>query len=331
MLGACAVFACIPAVASAVTIVNEGTITAADPDQAFRLHGNDPPSTCAAPKTRPPLDSTTAFYNYDVHSITNDSSSSQCVTVELDPKACVGGTGTERLQSLAYSPYSNVSNTYLADIGALPATANTPKSYSFTVPAGGNFDVVVLTASNNATCDGYKLTVSYPDPPSPGQQQPTTGTGTTGGGGPTAPGSVFQAISGLISENPVFRVDTQGQAAQRRRRSVPKGTRFRFRLATAGRVDFTIERRSRGRRVGRRCRRQTRRNRTPRRCVRYVPVRRFARQGKAGQNVVPFSGRIRVRGRTRSLRPGRYRASVRAVDGAGNRSALARVAFRVVR
>jgi len=83
--------------------------------------------------------------------------------------------------------------------------------------------------------------------------------------------------------------------------------------------------------VGRRCRRQTRRNRHRRRCIRYIAVRRFARQGKAGQNVIPFSGRIRVRGRARSLASGRYRAALRAVGAAGNRSALARVAFRVVR
>jgi hypothetical protein len=323
--------------ALAATIVNEGAITADDPDQTGRVFRDDPQSTCAAPTTVAPAAGTDPR-NYDAYSFTNVSSSAQCITVELDPKTC---EQTKFLQSVAYSSFdpTNPTSNYLGDIGSNPA-ANTPKSYSFTVPAGASFVVVVHTSASNETCAGYKLTVSFPgapNPPSQGQQQPATGagtgtgtgTGTTGGVGSTGPGKVLLAVTGLTADNRVFRVDPQGQVAQRGRR-VLRGTRFRFSLSAAARVNFAIERRTAGRRVGRRCRRQTRRNRNRRRCVRYVAVRRFARQGQSGQNVVPFSGRIRVRGRARSLRPGRYRATLGAVDGAGNRSALVRVAFRVV-
>ena len=47
----------------------------------------------------------------------------------------------------------------------------------------------------------------------------------------------------------------------------------------------------------------------------------------AGRNRVAFSGKV---GRKR-LKPGRHRATLRAVDAAGNRSAPRRIRFRVVR
>ena len=54
------------------------------------------------------------------------------------------------------------------------------------------------------------------------------------------------------------------------------------------------------------------------------------RHAGAGPNSVRFSGRLRVRGRTLSLAPGRYRLTLVATDAAGNRSAARRVPFRVI-
>jgi hypothetical protein len=62
-----------------------------------------------------------------------------------------------------------------------------------------------------------------------------------------------------------------------------------------------------------------------------VGVRTFFREALEGPNSVRFSGRVRVRGRARALRPGRYRLRLLAVDGAGNSSAPAFIRFRVVR
>ncbi len=126
----------------------------------------------------------------------------------------------------------------------------------------------------------------------------------------------------------VFAVNRRGPAetpvaAQRRRR----GTTFRYTLSEPARVLFTISRARPGRRVGRRCVKPTRRNRARRKCTRYVLVRRFAAQAGTAPTRKKFSGRI---GR-RSLKPGRYRATLTARDAAGNVSAPRRLRFRVVR
>jgi hypothetical protein len=146
--------------------------------------------------------------------------------------------------------------------------------------------------------------------------------------------TVAPRITALTVSDGVFTVRRGGRAALARvprKRVLPRGTRFRFRLSEAGGVAFTIERRTRGRRVRRRCRAVTRDNRARPPCARWVAVRRFVRAGVGGRNSVAFSGRI-VRGRrVRALEAGRYRATVRASDAAGNRSRAARVSFRVVR
>lgn len=83
-----------------------------------------------------------------------------------------------------------------------------------------------------------------------------------------------------------------------------RGTSFVFRLNRAGTVTIRIKRL---RHTGR--------------------VVKLTRSSRAGGNRVRFSGRV---GR-RTLRPGRYRATVTAVDRAGNRSKASAVRFRIVR
>jgi CSLREA domain-containing protein len=146
--------------------------------------------------------------------------------------------------------------------------------------------------------------------------------------------TIAPRITALKVSNALFMVRRSGRAAGAgapRSRVVPRGTRFRFRLSEAGGVAFTIARRMRGRRVGKRCRAISAGKRGRRPCVRWVAVRRFIRAGVAGRNSVMFSGRIRRGRRVRALKAGRYRATVRASDAAGNRSKAARVRFRVVR
>jgi hypothetical protein len=53
----------------------------------------------------------------------------------------------------------------------------------------------------------------------------------------------------------------------------------------------------------------------------------FTIAGKRGTNRLVFRGRIGGK----KLSPGRYRLNVRETDGSANRSAIRRVAFRVVR
>jgi Tol biopolymer transport system component len=82
---------------------------------------------------------------------------------------------------------------------------------------------------------------------------------------------------------------------------VRRGTAFLFRLSEDARTAIRI---SRGRRTT-----------------------TLVRRGKAGANRLAYTGRTRGR----VLRPGRYRATVRATDAAGNRSARKRITFTVRR
>jgi hypothetical protein len=91
-------------------------------------------------------------------------------------------------------------------------------------------------------------------------------------------------------------------------------------------VLFTIERARPGRRVKGSCRKPARATRGKPRCTRYQPIGSFAAAALAGENHRRFSGRIGGR----SLRPGRYRASLTATDPAGNASAPRRLPFRVL-
>jgi PKD domain len=107
-----------------------------------------------------------------------------------------------------------------------------------------------------------------------------------------------------------------------------RGATVRYTLSEAARVRFSVQRRTTGRRVGRRCVKTTRRNRSRRRCTRFVSVRgSFTHAGAAGRNRFRFSGRVR----RRALRRGRYRLVARATDAAGNRSNVRRAGFRIVR
>ncbi len=83
-----------------------------------------------------------------------------------------------------------------------------------------------------------------------------------------------------------------------------RGTSFVFRLNRAGTVTIRIKQ-----------------------LHRKGKIVKLTRSSRAGGNRVRFSGRV---GR-RTLRPGRYRATLTAVDQAGNRSKASAVRFRIVR
>jgi hypothetical protein len=119
---------------------------------------------------------------------------------------------------------------------------------------------------------------------------------------------------------PVFTADlTLTRRAFRARRA----TTVRYSLSEAATVTFRVQRRAAGRRVRGRCVAKTKRNRGRRTCVRYVRVKGSVKQSAtAGPNELRF--------RRRSLRPARYRLIATAIDTAGNRSAPARVAFRIL-
>ena len=93
-----------------------------------------------------------------------------------------------------------------------------------------------------------------------------------------------------------------GFSTLRKRFTIPRGTRFSYKLNKAATVVVAIKRSGH-------------------------TVAKLTRPAKAGANSIRFSGRIGKR----ALRPGRYRAEIRATDATGNHSAVRRLSFRVVR
>lgn len=108
-------------------------------------------------------------------------------------------------------------------------------------------------------------------------------------------------------------------AASRAKRAL-----FRYVVSEPSRVTFVIKRRRLVQRH--RCRAASRRHKA-RRCFRYRAVGTLRRFAPGPENTMPFSGRI---GR-RALRPGVYRAAVKAKDLAGNVSRTKSVRFRILR
>ena len=108
---------------------------------------------------------------------------------------------------------------------------------------------------------------------------------------------------------------------------VPRGTTFRHTLSEAARARVTFDRTLSGRRVGSRCLASTPARRGRARCTRYVAAGSISQAGTAGRNQLRFSGRIGGR----ALARGSYRATLRATDAGGKRSAARTLSLRVVR
>jgi hypothetical protein len=151
------------------------------------------------------------------------------------------------------------------------------------------------------------------------------GAGTTVGRDSTFRTAAAAAVAPIDADPPVV-----GRVSMTRRRFAvaarrrPRGTAFRFALSEDALVTIAIQRAVRGRRSKGRCSRRAGRGR---RCIVHRRAGRLVRTLGAGTARVAFSGRI---GR-KALRPGRYRATVRATDAAGNAAKPRRIAFVVVR
>ena len=106
-----------------------------------------------------------------------------------------------------------------------------------------------------------------------------------------------------------------------------KRTRIRYRLSEDAAVTFRVEKVATGRRVSGRCVKETRRNSARRKCKRFVKLRGAIRDaGEEGSNTLRW--RARLRGK--KLGNGDYRMTGRAVDNAGNRSAVRTRLFTIV-
>jgi hypothetical protein len=100
-----------------------------------------------------------------------------------------------------------------------------------------------------------------------------------------------------------------------------------YALSEIANVKFTIFGKKKGRRVGKRCVKPTRRNRGKKACTRFVKRGSFTQSSVASSNRKKWSGKLHGK----PLEPGRYRATLRATDGAGNVSKKRNLDFQIVR
>jgi Putative metal-binding motif/RTX calcium-binding nonapeptide repeat (4 copies) len=156
--------------------------------------------------------------------------------------------------------------------------------------------------------------------PGDGIDQDCSGADTPGASG--APGS--PAIESLFLSRRTFEAANTGPTVQP---AAGVGTTVAYKLSEQAQTTFTVERKLRGFKRGRKCVAKKPR-RKAKRCTRYKKVRgSFTHAGAVGLNSFRFMGRLRGK----ALRPGRYRLVAVAADLEGNRSKPRRSSFRIVR
>jgi hypothetical protein len=142
----------------AAAITKTGAITADDAQQAARLGRNSVASSCASAKACPSALGT-GNRSFDQYTFTNASDVTACVTVYVDADASCSGTN-QILASAYLDSYDpqNLCTNYLADAGQSPDAGF--HAFSFEVPAGHNFVVVLSDVTAGGVCPGYTVKVS---------------------------------------------------------------------------------------------------------------------------------------------------------------------------
>lgn len=144
---------------------NYPSTTGAQTNRPFR---GGTASTCGTLKT--PGTPISGTFTYNAYEFKNSSPLTECVTVQVDT-AC---TGTNFIFPVAYMGSYNPSDltqNYLADSGSSP---NPQSIFSFEVPAGATFILVISEVTAGAGCSNYDITLS-------GQPYPARITSALGG------------------------------------------------------------------------------------------------------------------------------------------------------
>jgi len=143
---------------AAASISKAGAIDGTEPQQNARLGRDSNPSSCATAKACP-SSLGTGTRSFDTYSFANTSSVATCVTVNVTADASC--SGNNQIFSAAYlDSYDpqNLCTNYLADEGQSPDLGY--NGYSFEVPAGRTFVVVVDAVQAGGLCPNYNLNVS---------------------------------------------------------------------------------------------------------------------------------------------------------------------------
>ncbi|HKP52229.1 MAG TPA: kelch repeat-containing protein [Chloroflexia bacterium] len=131
-----------------------GSITTFDPTQVGRVGLYDRPSTCAlGDSCISPPDAMPR--HYDLYTFTNNDSVARCITVQVNGEDC-GGAGVMSAAYLGGFNPNNVCLNFLAQ-GGPPSNLYV---YSFIVPAGATYFVVVHEYAPNEGCGEYSIDVA---------------------------------------------------------------------------------------------------------------------------------------------------------------------------
>jgi hypothetical protein len=137
-----------------------GSIGIGDPVQDGRIARVNPPSDCGGPKPYPgTVDNVPR--RFDQYNFTNTSAAPACIRVTINPSGC-GGNEIFSAAYLGSFNFTDVSQNYLGDSGDTPP--GQPLSYSFTVPAGASFVIVVHEVERFLGCPSYTMTVDCGTP-----------------------------------------------------------------------------------------------------------------------------------------------------------------------
>ncbi|MDQ3805824.1 MAG: lamin tail domain-containing protein [Acidobacteriota bacterium] len=137
-----------------------GSIGIGDPSQDGRIARVNPPSDCGGPKPYPgTVDNVPR--RFDQYNFTNSSSAPACIRVTINPSGCGGNEIFSAAYLGSFNP-ADVSQNYLGDSGDTPPGQTL--SYSFNVPAGANFVVVVHEINAGAGCAAYTLSLDCGTP-----------------------------------------------------------------------------------------------------------------------------------------------------------------------
>jgi hypothetical protein len=132
-------------------------ITTGDATQTDRIGRDGRPSTCAGKAS--PGGGFAGTHYYKTYTFTNTAGAARCYTVTIN--AALGGPGD--IESVAYDQVydpTNIDTNYLGDTGISGLGTTVDKAtYSFTVPAGHNF-VVVVNSTGTTASSQFSGTVS---------------------------------------------------------------------------------------------------------------------------------------------------------------------------
>ncbi|MFT4049066.1 MAG: hypothetical protein QM648_04420 [Solirubrobacterales bacterium] len=111
-------------------------------------------------------------------------------------------------------------------------------------------------------------------------------------------------ISGFRFAPKKFRVNTKGKSLSVARSS--GGSAIKLTLDRASQVTFVLTQRATGRKSGKKCKRITSKNRAGKKCTYNAAAWTILRDLPAGASTLPFSGRVKKKGKTRVLAAANY-------------------------